>query len=78
MSNVRKVDFRPEVNENLVSILKQFLAEAEAGTLESGAFCGANRDGSLTSAISESADVPRVLAAVVRVQHRLLIGMDDA
>ena len=76
MSKVREVKFRPDVNDSLVTALRDLLSMAEAGELVTGYFAGYSKDGCVHSHYSASEDRFKDIAAIHRMLHRLNIAMD--
>lgn len=77
MTNIRSVEFRPQVNEKLVEWLERALARAKSGELTGGHFAGATRDGSVVMLMAYGSDRLRELAAVARLKHRLQLDLDE-
>ena len=77
MSNIRPVQFRAEINADLVEILEEALAMAKEGKLVSAAICGTYAGGELYSSYSSTNNAILEMAAVARLLHRLQVRMDD-
>ena len=77
MTNIRSVEFRPEVNAELVKKLEGALARAKSGELTGGHFAGATRDGSAIMLMAYGIDRLRELAAITRLKHRLQLDLDE-
>lgn len=77
MTNIRSVEFRPEVNAELVKKLEGALARAKSGELTGGHFAGTLRDGSVVMIYASGDDRLRGLAAVARLMHRLQLDLDE-
>ena len=76
MSNIRSVEFRPEVNAELVKKLEEILSMAKSGELTGGAFAAPCRDGSAISAYVPTENRLLEIAALSRLLHRLHLAMD--
>lgn len=76
MTNVRPVQFRTEINGDLVEMLEDALAMARDGKLMSANICGTYANGDLYSSYSSTDNAILELAAVSRLLHRLQLRMD--
>lgn len=77
MTTVRKVEFKPAVNDSLIGMLEEALAEAKAGTLAAGSFVGAQSDDAPYTFRAGSSNVWRDLAALRWLEHRIMRDIDD-
>lgn len=77
MSNIRPVQFKPEINESLVEILETVLSKAKRGELVSGNFVGTTASGDIHTSYSASENALLEIAAAARLLHRLQVRMDD-
>jgi len=71
-----KLEPKKEANLEVVAALKQLLKDAEAGEIIDLAYAGYTPSGQLISSFTQSEDRPRQLAAITRLQHRLIVSMD--
>lgn len=74
--NIKSVQFRPEVNEELVEHLEAMLRLAKAGDLTTGYFFGYNRAECLVTTIAPSNNRLRDLAGAERIKHRINLSLD--
>jgi len=65
------------VNQDLVSLLKEFLAEAEAGELQCVAIAGLYHDGSTQSAWQFNGRLNSLLGEISVLQHTMLLHCVD-
>ena len=78
MNNIVPVQFKPDINNDLVEMLEELLDRAKSGDLRSGNFSGTSADGTVTTTYSSSENVLEEIAAVARLLHRLHIRADEA
>lgn len=73
---MKVVPIKPEVNEDLVEKLEEFLGMAKSGELTEGACIFYARDGSLYTWFSETEDNFRRIAHLHRLIHHMQIKLD--
>jgi hypothetical protein len=78
MSNIRAVEFRPVVNQELIDMLENALNRAKAGEMMSGGIYGSAPDGSVFTDSTSTENALLEIAAVSRLLHRLHRIADDA
>lgn len=76
--NIKAVQFRPEVNEDLVRYLEETLEEAKRGDMTTGYFFGYTRAGEMVTIVAPSEDRHRDLAGAARIMHRIQLTLDAA
>lgn len=76
MATIRKVDFRPVVNEDAVRILKKMLTKAENGEVTSVAIAATRRDRASCHYYSSTTDFQGLVCAVSVLQHALIADRD--
>lgn len=78
MTNIRKVEFRPAINEEMIDMLEGALEQAKAGEFVSGGLYASARDGSVVTNSTGTVNALLELAAVYRLLHRLNRIADEA
>ena len=73
---LRVVKIRQEINGSLVGILKDLLAEAKAGKIQTIAYVAECSDNSIQAGATNKKDQARVIGALARLQFRLCREMD--
>lgn len=74
MAEIRKVEFRPAVNQDAVRVLKNMLRRAESGEITSVAIAATHRDRASCHESSSTNDFQGLICAITVLQHELIAG----